>query len=178
MKTYQTEPEGPARDRLFVGVSEYAVADDGQTLVAYGLGACVGIVLYDPTSGVGGLAHPMLPRRGDADSPTVGKFVDVAVESLLRETLEAGAAYGSVEGYVVGGADLLDLPDLPREASRENVAVARTELDRLGVPVAGESVGGTHGRTVELDTETGALRVIRASSDDPHLLREPGVSAE
>lgn len=178
MKTYRTEPEGPARNRLFVGVSEYAVADDGQTLVAYGLGACVGIALYDPTSGVGGLAHPMLPRRGGADSPTAGKFVDVVVESLLRETLEAGAAYGAIEGYVVGGADLLDLPDLPREASRENVAVARAELDRLGVPVVGESVGGARGRTVELDAETGTIRVITVAGDDPHLLREPGVSAE
>ena len=176
MKTYGREADGPDQSRRFVGVSEYAVADAGETLVAYGLGACVGIALYDPAAGVGGLAHPMLPRQENTESTNGAKFVDPGVETLLRETLEAGATYGNVEGYVVGGADLLDLPNLPKEASGENVAVARSELERLGVPIEGESVGGSHGRTVEFDTETGEIRVVTVQTDTPSTLREPEVS--
>ncbi|MFC7047373.1 chemotaxis protein CheD [Halobacteriaceae archaeon GCM10025711] len=172
MKTYQRDPSVPERERLFVGVSEWDVASAGQTLVAYGLGACVAVVLYDPEARVGGLAHPMLPRQDEADSTNESKFVDPAVEHLLRETLAAGATYGSVEGYVVGGADLIDLPELPREVSERNAEVALAELDRLGVPVAGTDVGGTHGRTVELDVGTGALRVSTAAGE-PTLLRSP-----
>lgn len=178
MRTYADDPADVDRDRLFAGVSEWAVGSDGETLVAYGLGACVGIVLYDPEAKVGGLAHPMLPRQDETTSRNDAKFVDPVVEQLLRETLAAGATYGNVEGYVVGGADLIDLQQLPREASRQNVAVAREELDRLGVQVAGTDVGGSHGRTVELDTETGELRVRTAESPEPTVLREPEVTGD
>jgi chemotaxis protein CheD len=176
VKTYQSEPTEPDRERLFVGVSEYAVAEHGETLVAYGLGACVGVLIHDPDAGVGGLAHPMLPRQEGAESATEAKYVDAAVERLLRETLAAGATYGNVEGYIVGGADLLDLPNLPKEVSGENVAVARSELNRLGVPVEAEAVGGSHGRTVEFDTGTGAVRVVTAEAAVPRVLRDPGVT--
>lgn len=162
MKTYETDETGPDADQLFVGVSQYDVANSGQTLIAYGLGACVGVALYDPTTRIGGLAHAMLPHRADADATSDGKFVDTVVELLLRKTLEAGAAYESIEGYVIGGAELFDLPDLSREVSERNVEVAREELDRLGVGIEATATGGTRGRTVELDTESGALCVITA----------------
>lgn len=170
MRSYDTENTEPSLDRIFVGVSQYDVANSGQTLIAYGLGACVGIGIYDPTVRVGGLAHAMLPHRDDADATTDGKFVDTVVELLLRETLQAGAAYETVEGYVIGGAELFDLPDLSKEVSERNVTVAREELERLGVEIKAMATGGTHGRTIELDTGTGALRVITAH-ESPTLLR-------
>lgn len=170
MKTYDTDSTEPDRERLFVGVSQYEVADSGQTLIAYGLGACVGIALYDSTSRIGGLAHAMLPTS-DGDATSEGKFVDEVVEPLLRETLEAGAAYETVEGYVIGGAELFDLPDLSQEVSQRNVTVARGELERLGVEVEATDTGGTHGRTVELDTETGVLHVRTVHEDGSTFLR-------
>ena len=65
METYERDPDQPNPDRRFVGVSEYEVVADGTTLIAYGLGACVGLALYDPEHGVGGLAHAMLPRQSE-----------------------------------------------------------------------------------------------------------------
>lgn len=171
MKTYRSEPDEPGRDRLFVGVAEYEVAADGETLVAYGLGACVGVLLYDPT-GVGGLAHAMLPRRTDG-STSDAKFVETAVEALLRDAVAAGAAIDRLEGYVCGGAEVFDLPDLPSDVIARNVAVAREELDRLDVPVAGTAVGGDRGRTVELDAATGEIRVLTAHDSTPTVLRQP-----
>lgn len=172
MKTYESETTTQDRERLFVGVSGYDVTGSGQTLVAYGLGACVGVVLYDPAGQVGGLSHAMLPTCGE-DAPTGdGKFVDAVVELLLRETLETGAAYETVEGYVVGGATLFDLPDLPSEVSDRNVEVARGELERLGVGVEAAATGGSRGRTVELDSATGELRVITAHDDEATVLRQ------
>ena len=172
MKTYRSEPDDPDRDRLFVGVAEYEVAGDGETLVAYGLGACVGVLLYDPT-GIGGLAHAMLPRRTGDDSTSEAKFVETAVEALLRDTVAAGAAIDRLEGYVCGGAEVFDLHELPSDVIERNVAVAREELDRLGVPVAGTAVGGERGRTVELDTATGEIRILTAHDPDPTVLRRP-----
>ena len=174
MKTYERNPAEPDPDRRFVGVSEYEVVADGTTLVAYGLGACVGLAIYDPERAVGGLAHSMLPRRSDGAGTSDGKYVDAAVETMLREAVSAGANFAEVEAYVVGGSDLLDLDDLPREVSRRNVEAAREGFAELDVPVKATDVGGSHGRTVEFDTGTGELRVITAAEDGGTVLRDGG----
>lgn len=171
MKTYRRTPDEPDHNRLFVDISEYEVVDDGATLVAYGLGACVGLAIYDPENGVGGLARAMLPRQSDGAGTSDGKYVDTAVETMVRDAISAGAGYGSLEGYVVGGGDLLDLKQLPREVSENNVAAAREAFANLDIPVKGTSVGGSRGRTVEFDTETGEIRVVTAHASEPTLLR-------
>lgn len=173
MKTYGRDSSGTNRSRRLVGVSEYEVVADGETLLAYGLGACVGLAIYDPENGVGGLAHAMLPRRSDGDGTSDGKYVDTAVEAMLRDAVSAGASFGAVEGYIVGGSDLLDLKELPREVSENNVAAARETFDSLDVPVEGTDVGGSRGRTVEFDVESGRLRVVTAYDAEPTSLRAP-----
>lgn len=178
MKTYEATPDDPDRERRFVGVSEYEVVGDGSTLVAYGLGACVGLAVYDPESAVGGLAHAMLPRQSEGDGTGEGKYVDAAVETMLREAVSAGASYGALEGYVVGGSDLLDLRELPREVGDDNVATAREAFAALDVPVEGADVGGERGRTVEFDTETGRIAVLTAYDPEPILLRVGDGDAE
>jgi chemotaxis protein CheD len=172
VKTYRSDPENPDRDRLFVGVAEYEVATDGETLIAYGLGACVGVLLYDP-AGIGGLAHAMLPRQTDDVSTSEAKFVETAVEALLRDVVTAGASIGRLEGYVTGGAEVFDLDELPSDVIEDNVAVAHEVLDRLNVPVVETAVGGDRGRTVELDANTGELRVLTAHDPNPTVLRRP-----
>ncbi|PSQ11444.1 chemotaxis protein CheD [Halobacteriales archaeon QS_5_70_15] len=124
MKTYRSDSGNPDRNRLFVGVAEYDVATDGETLIAYGLGACVGVLLYDPAR-VGGLAHAMLPRQTDDVSTSEAKFVESAVEALLRDVVAAGATIGRLEGYIAGGAEVFDLHELPSDVIERNVAVAR-----------------------------------------------------
>lgn len=165
MNTYEStgNTEG---DRTLVGVAEYEAASGG-TLAAYGLGACVGIVLLDREAGVAGLAHTMLPKAAEAGTQAApaGKFVDATVEGLLRAVVQAGGVYNNVEACLVGGADLIDLEALPREAGARNVAVAREELAALNVPVVAEATGGDYGRTVEVDAATGTVRVSTAADE-------------
>jgi len=169
MKTYADEPETQSHDRLLVGVSEYVIAERGETLVAYGLGACVAIALYDPENDVGGLAHTMLPKKSEGADGADGKFVDSAVHSMLREMIEAGAGYDTVEASVVGGADIFELEKLTRDVGERNARAAREELESLGVTLAAEAVGEDFGRTVEFDTESGEVVVVTAD-DEPYAL--------
>lgn len=170
MKTYDDVAESADRERVLVGVAEYQTAHDGETLAAYGLGACLGVALVDRDHGVGGLAHAMLPREGEGATATPGKFVGPAVERLLRAVVDAGAALGSVDAVLVGGGDLLDLQALPRDVGERNVAAARERLAELDVSIAAEDVGGGHGRTVELDTGTGIVNVFTAEQPVPTIL--------
>jgi len=170
MKTYDDVGGSADRDRVLVDVAEFQVAADDETLAAYGLGACLGVALYDPDHGVGGLAHAMLPREPEGATATPGKFVGPAVERLLRTVVETGAALGSVDAVLVGGGDLLDLQALPRDVGERNVAAARERLAELDVSVAAADVGGDHGRTVELDTATGIVSVFTADQPVPTIL--------
>ncbi|WP_411965475.1 chemotaxis protein CheD [Haloferax sp. YSMS24] len=172
MKTFDfgDEEDEATREERLVGVSDYHVANDGETLVAYGLGACVAIVLWDTDASVGALAHTLLPRQETGHGASSGKYVDAAIQTMLREMVEAGAGYASIEARLVGGADIFELKALGKGVGRKNAAVAREELDRLDVPIVAEATGGEHGRTVEFDTATGRVEVTTAHSDEIDVL--------
>lgn len=159
MKSYSTGPALPEQERVFVDPATYTVAPDGQTLVAYGLGACVAVAVYDPQAAIGGLAHAMLPRVADGQSGTRRKFVDAAVEDMVREMVEIGAQYTSADAWIVGGAELFALEDLATGIGMESVETARETLESLDIAIRAEAVGGDVGRTVEFDTGVGEVRV-------------------
>ena len=44
-----------------VGMADYKIAKSPDSLITLGLGSCVGVVIYDKTKQVVGMAHIMLP---------------------------------------------------------------------------------------------------------------------
>ncbi|MFW5924150.1 MAG: chemotaxis protein CheD [archaeon] len=167
MRTYGSEPETPITEPVQVGISEFVVNDQGITLKAYGLGSCVAIALFDPDATVGALAHVMLPNGDENDSVDLkpGKFADTAIRAMLRRMVEEGADYTSVEAKLAGGSDMFEFESFGEGVGSRNVQAAKDELEKLGVPIVAEDVGGGRGRTVEFDTSTGVL-TIRTASDD------------
>ncbi|MFC4437280.1 MULTISPECIES: chemotaxis protein CheD [Natrialbaceae] len=166
MKTYGSEPGAP--QSVQVGISELAVSDGNDTLRSYGLGSCLAIALYDPDSEIGGLAHTMLPDGDNADNSDVkpGKYADTAIRALLRRMVERGASYTTVEAKLAGGSDMFEFESFGDGVGDRNVAAARAELEKLGVPIVAEDVGGDYGRTVEFTPGSGTLLVKTASSEE------------
>lgn len=155
------------RDRRIVGVADYAVATAGETLVAYGIGACVGIGFSDTDNGVHALAHTMLPSEPDESTAPAGKFADTTVRAVLREMVGRGATHGAVEAWLVGGAEIFPLEDLGLRSAvgERTVSVAREGLSGLDIPVVAEVTGGDHGHTVEFDTAAGEVLLRRADGE-------------
>ena len=48
-------------EMIKVGMADLKVCISPDTITTLGLGSCVGIAIRDPSSGIGGLAHIMLP---------------------------------------------------------------------------------------------------------------------
>ena len=165
MKTYGTEPGLP--DPVQVGIAELAVSEGDDTLKSYGLGSCLAIALYDPDSDIGGLAHVMLPD-GDAvenSDEKPGKYADTAIRALLRRMVERGASYTSVEAKIAGGSDMFEFESFDESVGKRNVDAAKEELEKLGVPLIAEDVGGNYGRTIEFTPGTGTV-VVRTSAGE------------
>ena len=145
-------------------------------LVAYGLGACVGICIYDTALKVAGLAQIVLPRqrqyaRGIAAdmANTPSRFADTALQLLVTSMCHAGADRATLRAAIVGGAHIFGgltggngggqrLPS-SLEIGERNVQMAKTKLDEMSIPLCGEETGGSCGRTVVFRVCDGAVIV-------------------
>ncbi|WP_435063392.1 chemotaxis protein CheD [Halobaculum sp. EA56] len=154
----------PARRK--VGLSESGVATDGAALVTSGLGSCLGIALYHPATGVGGLLHAMLPSANGR--PGVDeKFVVEGIDALVADLREAGADPAGLDAKIAGAAEMIDFDASGDGGSvgQRNVAAAEAALAERGIPVVGADTGGDRGRSLRFETDTGALHVSYAGGD-------------
>jgi chemotaxis protein CheD len=137
----------------------------GDVLVAYGLGSCVAICLYDPVARVGGMLHPLLPtahNNGRAKQSKPTKFVDQGTALLIDALLNLNARRTQLVAYLCGGARMLSTPEFDDLLSigERNELAAEAALRATGLRVRARATGGHAGRTVRFYIATGKL-VIR-----------------
>ena len=132
------------------------------TIISYGLGSCIGISLYDPQAKVGGLLHIMLPDSKQArPSDNPAKFADTGLPLMLKDVLALGAVKRRLVAKMAGGAQMFafaNATDIMRVGAR-NAAAAKEVLGQLGIPIVAEDTGGTYGRTVSINLESGSYHV-------------------
>ncbi|MBO8151469.1 MAG: chemotaxis protein CheD [Candidatus Neomarinimicrobiota bacterium] len=129
---------------------------NGNVLITYALGSCIGVVLYDPVEMVGAMLHSMLPlSRSDPDKARKNPYMytDIGVELLLRKVFDLGATRKNLVAKVAGGANLLDDKRFFR-IGEKNYMVVRKILWKNNILISGEDVGGSKPRTMVLDMST------------------------
>lgn len=145
----------------------------GRRLQACGLGACVGLCLYEPLAQVALLIHVVLPQTlpaspGRAAATRLpGKCADTALLHALTEIDRCGGKSHLIRAALVGGAQIFSPPTAGSdptalshlEIGPRNVAALREQLARVGIPVCAEDTGGHGGRTVTLEAGTGHVWV-------------------
>jgi chemotaxis protein CheD len=150
-----------------IGVADYAVSRTG-VLVTAGLGSCVAIVLHDGHTGVGGMAHVLLPDPAlSRDGENPAKFPCSAVPLLLAEMRRLGGGR-AVTARLVGGASMFRplLAAAGLNVGERNVLASRRALEAAGVPLVAEDVGGEHGRSVVFDVRSGSVLVRSMRAGD------------
>jgi chemotaxis protein CheD len=145
-----------------VGVGQWAVLNGAGRLVSHGLGSCVAIILYDAKHRVAGMAHVLLPNETySRDRSRPAKFAQAAVPHLVEEMRRAGAT-GTLSARLVGGASMFGalLTTSGINMGARNVAAAREALQRAGISVVAEDVGGEFGRTAWVAADDGKVTVV------------------
>jgi len=150
----------------------------GDRLLAIGLGACVGVCLFDPTVGVAAMVHIVLPRTPSLP-PVVpgrravvhlpGKCADTAIPNLLEQVQKAGAQLGRVKAAIVGGAQIFtpnpatspngSAMSARLEIGPRNVEAVKKGLAQARIPIVAELIGGYCGRTVTFHVTQGQVCV-------------------
>ena len=160
----------PATDtkRVSVGIGQLAVSKSpGDVLVAYGLGSCVGISVFDPAAKVGALVHVLLPdSQGKlADPKEPARYADLAVEELMRRMTSMGALRSRFVVKLAGGAAVLGAANAAKfKIGERNADSILERIERLGLRASARDLGGTKGRTMEMHVATGKTFVRTAAS--------------
>jgi chemotaxis protein CheD len=146
---------------IVVGMADLKVAKFPDVLTTLGLGSCVGITLYDSKAKIGGLAHVMLPSYKGFEGQNIAKFADSGIIELLNQMTRIGASRAALVAKIAGGAHMFGKTqnnDMLKIGER-NAAASLAILNQLRIPIKANDTGGTKGRTIELYTENGALKI-------------------
>lgn len=145
-----------------VGMADLKVTSSPNVLSTLGLGSCIGICLYDPTSKVTGLAHIMLPSsKAIRNNENVAKFADTAIIKLVEDMGKIGANKRRLIAKIAGGAQMFSFStsnDTMKIGLRNAEAVRKT-LSELKIPIKADDTGGNYGRTIEFYSDTGVLLI-------------------
>ncbi len=155
-----------------VGLGEYIVSHDPQdVLIAFGLGSCLGIGMFDPVAKVGGLIHVVLPEHKAGNDPNHAKFVDTGIPMLLKKVIAEGAVESRLIIKMAGGANMLVSPGLSGtfDIGTRNINMAHEVLKKLNLKLHSEEVGGQVGRTVRLYIADGRMTVRMMGSQERDL---------
>ena len=151
-------------------IGDIVVSDSPEdVLIAYGLGSCVAVCLYDPVAKVGGMLHSLLPTapNGSVNGSNPGKFVDQGVPLLVDSLLTLGGKRTRLIATLVGGAQLLSAQGSKAvpifngrlKVGMANVLTAEVALQALGMRIQARATGGHIGRTVRLYLTDGRVTV-------------------
>ena len=151
-----------------VKVADWAADRGDGVLVTLGLGSCVAIMLHDPQTKTGAMAHVLLPSTSLArDLTNRAKFPETAVPLLIERLKALGADPRRLVAKLAGGARMFSQLVTPGtiQMGERNVLASRSALRAASIPVIRESVGGDRGRSVRFYMKDGRVEIRSVGAD-------------
>lgn len=143
---------------------EYYVSAQGKLIVTV-LGSCVAACIRDPSSGIGGMNHFLLPGEISTDNllNESARYGAYAMELLINHLLKLGARRSNLEAKVFGGGNVL--PGLvTNPVGQRNGEFVLSYLRTEGIRIQAQDIGGSYPRKVYFFTDTGTVKVRKLRS--------------
>ncbi len=159
-------------DADLVGIGEYGIAVVTGRFAVQGLGSCIAVVLHDPVAVMGGIVHVMLPSHTLArDQGRPAKFADTGIPLLVEELVRLGAQQDQIVARLIGGARMFETAGMGGTVhmGERNVLACRKALEKAGLALGAEDVGGDRGRSLLYDVEKGTV-AVRILGGEEHLV--------
>jgi len=156
-----------------VGIADLNIVKAPNLIRTSGLGSCVGIVIYDLTKQIAGLAHIMLPTTNSTNKQNDNsyKYADTAIDILINKLLVNKALKYNLKAKIAGGAQMFQFKsstDKMRIGPR-NVAAVKEKLKQHQIPIIAADVGGGSGRTIEFNPVTGKLKIRTVNKGEKYI---------
>ncbi len=135
-------------------------SDPDDILISYALGSCLGLAIYDPVAGIGGLIHSKVPISRQA-RPEIGggpaTCADQGATLLLQGMFELGARNNRLIVSVAGCGN--PVKAITHDIGTRNYTIARKVLWKNGLLIHAEDVGGEKPRTISLNVGSGEVQI-------------------
>ena len=143
-----------------VNFSEMKISrNPAETLVAFSIGSGMGVAVFDPGCGVGGILNFMLPDSTLAAGVDPAKvplmFADTGLPFFVQALIEQGIRPDRVKLVAAGGAHIMDQTGM-FNIGQKNYAAMKNSLAYFDLNIHHEDIGGTSSRTLSLDIGTGS----------------------
>jgi len=140
-----------------VAVGDMKIGQQADTIVTHALGSCLGLMVYDPVSNIGGLLHAMLPlSKINPQKAEVNPymFVDTGVPALFKALYDIGGQKTRMIVKAAGCGNPLGKNEMFKIGER-NYTVLKKLLWKNNILLESEDVGGALSRTVHFNIATG-----------------------
>lgn len=135
------------------------------------LGSCVAACLFDPSTGIGGMNHFLLPDSTDAGADPA-RFGVHAMEMLINALMKLGADRRRLEGKLFGGGNVLGSVAQRPTVGERNSTFAREFLAKERIPLVAERLQSDCGTEVRFWAHTGRVFIRDISTSLLDLSRE------
>lgn len=168
-----TEPRSFPSQMINVIQGEYAVTRQPDVTMSTVLGSCIAACVYDPVSRIGGMNHFLLPESKNAAHTSL-KYGTYLMELLINDLLKGGADRRQLRAKLFGGARMSQILN---DIGGQNIIFGRKFLQREGIPIEMESVGGTQARRIQFVPSSGLARQKVVTNTDEVARAEVRVKA-
>jgi len=134
------------------------------------VGSCVTVCLYNRKEGFGAMNHFLRDAPAHAGETQIGEFGSTATWHIINAVMRIDGNPHHYWAGIFGGAAVLRAGAAGGGIGRANVVVAAVVLQEAGFRVARKEVGGTRGRRVNFNTQTGEIE-CRFAGDIPRKRR-------
>jgi chemotaxis protein CheD len=120
------------------------------------LGSCVAVCLYDSVECIGGMNHYLVPlwNENGLQSP---KYGNISIPRLIESMLNVGCHKHNLVAKIFGGGNVIDVTQEEMMIGRKNILIAKELLNEQGIKIAAQDVGGTRGRRIMMQSDTGKI---------------------
>ncbi len=140
-----------------------AVCDEqGAVLKAKSLGSCLALCVYDPVHKVGAMGvipMPDDPENSAKSSDYVSMEPVNGLQTLFREITTRGVKKKDLKVFLVGAARYLEEPP-EMDIGGQIYKIVKKILSKNRIKPSGEHVGGPFNRSIELNMDTGEVKVF------------------
>lgn len=152
----------PSEIRLVVG--DVKASRDAVALRTI-LGSCVAACLFDPTAGVGGMNHFLLPE-GDEAGHLPNRFGVQAMELLINEIMHLGGDRRRLQAKVFGAGNVVAAITKRPSVGERNATFIRAFLAAEQIPLVAEKLEGRQPLEVVFYPRTGRVLVRELESTE------------
>lgn len=157
----QEDVEGRSQHAIHIGG---VFASRRPAVVRTVLGSCIAVCLYDPTTGVGGMNHFLLPIPS-TDHELNARYGIHAMEVLINACMKRGGERRRFEAKVFGGGHVLRIAHTEQSVPQSNIRFVQDFLQTEDIPIVSGDLGDSVAREVHFFTDTARVLLKRIPCD-------------